>query len=389
MEELNPPDRLLLGAGPSNVHPRVARAMASPMVGHLDPYFIEVMDETKNLLSKAFKTRSKFSIPVSGTGTAAMEASICNLVEEGDEVIVGVNGFFAERMAEMIRRWGGKTIEIKKRWGDIVTKEEIEDAFKTSDANLVALVQAETSTGALQPLEDIAKITRAYDALLLVDAVTSFTGVELEIDEWGVDICYSSPQKCLNCPPGASPVTVNDRAMNRVRNRKTPIRSLYFDFTLIERYWNERRMYHHTAPIVNIYGLREALRLALEEGLEARIAKHRRNSEALVAGVEAAGLSMNTEKEFTLPSLNAIRVPEGVDDAKVRQILLDLFNMEVGAGLGELKKQVWRVGLMGMNSSERNVLFVLEALEVALRLEGHPLKKGAAVHAAIDYYNLQ
>ncbi len=386
MRELNPPDRLLLGAGPSNINPLVTKAMTLPLVGHLDPYFIEVMDETRKLLAEAFRTKNEFSLPISGTGTAAMEAAVCNIVDEGDEVIVGVNGFFAERLAEMARRWGGKTLEIRKRWGDVVMTEEVEDLFKNSDAKVVALVQGETSTGALQPLKDIAKITRAYDAILLVDAVTSFTGVELEVDGWGVDICYSSPQKCLNCPPGASPITVNERALNRVRNRKKPVRSLYFDFTLIERYWSERRMYHHTAPIVNVYGLREALRLALEEGLEARIARHLRNSRALVAGVESAGLTMNTEEEFTLPSLNAIRVPTGVDETKVRQTILNLFNMDIGAGLGELKGQVWRVGLMGMNSCERNVLFFLTALEAALKLEGHPLKSGVAADATIEYY---
>ncbi len=387
LDELNPPERLLLGAGPSNVHPRVVKALLSPLVGHLDPYFIEIMDETKKLLAKAFKTKNEFSLPISGTGTAAMEAAICNLVQEGDEVIVGVNGFFAERMSEMVRRWGGKTLDIKKRWGDVTTKEEVEDLFKNSNANLVALVQGETSTGALQPLQDIAKIARAYDALVLVDTVTSFTGVDLDIDGWGIDVCYSSPQKCLNAPPGASPITVGDRALNRIRNRRKPVQSLYFDFTLIERYWSERRMYHHTAPIMNVYALREALMIALEEGLDNRVAKHKRNSEALIAGVEAAGLQMNTEHQFTLPSLNAVRVPKGVDTDKVKNILLDRFNMEVGAGLGELKGQVWRVGLMGLNSSERNVLFFLEALEVALRKEGHPLKTGVAVDAAVDYYD--
>jgi len=387
MKELNPPNRLLLGAGPSNVHPRVVKAMSSPILGHLDPYFIEVMDETKELLREAFMTKNDFSLPISGTGTAAMEAAICNLVEEGDEVVIGVNGFFAERMVEMVSRWGGKPIEIRKRWGDVITDEEVEEALKKSDANLVALVQAETSTGALQPLKDIAKVAKAYDALTLVDAVTSFTGVELDIDGWGVDVCYSSPQKCLNCPPGVSPITVNERAMGRVRNRRKPVSSLYFDFTLIERYWSERRMYHHTAPIVNVYGLREALRIALEEGLEQRWAKHLRNSRALVAGIEAAGLSMNTESEFTLPTLNAVRVPEGVDDGKVRGILLEAFNIEVGAGLGELKNRVWRIGLMGMNSNERNVIAVLEALERGLKIEGHPLRDGEAVRAAIEYYS--
>lgn len=386
MKELNPPDRLLLGAGPSNIHPIVSRAISMPIVGHLDPYFIEVMDETRKLLAAAFRTNNEFSIPISGTGTAAMEAAICNIIEEEDEVVVGLNGYFAERMAEMVRRWGGKTLEIKKRWGDIITKEEIENKLKNSKASVIALVQGETSTGALQPLKEIAKIAREYDALLVVDAVTSFTGAELEIDNWGIDICYSSPQKCLNAPPGASPITVNERSMNRIRNRKKPVSSLYFDFTLIERYWSERRMYHHTAPIINVYGLREALRIALEEGIETRVKKHLRNSKALREGIEAAGLRMNTEEEFTLPSLNAISVPDGVSDVKVRQRILEIFNMDIGAGLGELKGQVWRVGLMGMNSCEKNVIFALSALEVALRLEGHPLKCGSAVNAAIDFY---
>jgi len=387
MGAFNPPHRLLLGAGPSNIHQRVIQAMGSPIVGHLDPYFIDVMDETKKLIAKAFKTQNKFSLPISGTGTAAMEASILNIVEEGDEVIVGVNGFFADRMEEMIQRWGGKIIPIKKRWGDIITKEEIENALKNSNAKIVALVQAETSTGALQPLQDIAKLTRSYDTILLVDAVTSFTGVELEIDRWGIDMCFSSPQKCLNCPPGASPITVNERAMRKISNRRKPVPSLYFDFLLIDRYWSERRMYHHTAPIINVYGLREALVIALEEGLESRIAKHLNNSKALVAGVEAAGLKMNTEKKFTLPTLNAVRIPEDVDDMRIRQIIMDTFNTEIGAGLGELKNQVLRIGLMGINSSERNVIFALDAIERAFRIEGHPIKKGAATSAAIDYFS--
>lgn len=385
--ELNPPHRLLLGAGPSNIHSRVQKAMSSPIVGHLDPYFIEVMDETKKLISEAFKTKNQFSLPISGTGTAAMEAAILNIIEEGDEAIVGVNGYFAERMAEMIQRWGGKPILIRKRWGDVITKEEVEDAFKNSNAKVVALIQGETSTGALQPLKEIAKITREHDALLVVDAVTSFTGVDLEIDKWGIDICYSSPQKCLNCPPGASPITVNERALNKIRNRQKHVASLYFDFTLIERYWSERRMYHHTAPIINVYGLREALVIALEEGLDARTAKHLKNSNAFVKGIEAAGLKMNTEKEFTLPSLNAVKLPEGVNDIRVRQIILDLFNTEIGAGLGELKNRVLRIGFMGINSSERNVVFALDAIERAFRIEGHQLQKGAAASAAIEYFS--
>ena len=387
MGAFNPPHRLLLGAGPSNIHQRVLQAMSSPIIGHLDPYFLDVMDETKKLISKAFKTQNKFSLPISGTGTAAMEASILNIVEEGDEVIVGTNGFFADRMEEMIQRWGGKTIPIKKRWGDIITSEEIDNVLKNSNAKIVALVQAETSTGALQPLQNIAKLTRSYDAILLVDAVTSFTGVELEIDRWGIDMCFSSPQKCLNCPPGSSPITVNERAMSKIRNRRKHVSSLYFDFTLIERYWSERRMYHHTAPIINVYGLREALTIALEEGLESRIAKHLKNSKALVTGVEAAGLKMNTEKKYTLPTLNTVKIPENVDDMRIRQIILDTFNTEIGAGLGELKNQVLRIGLMGINSSERNVIFALDAIERAFRIEGHPIKKGAATNAAMDYFS--
>ncbi len=387
MGELNPPHRLLLGAGPSNVHPRVMKAMASPIVGHLDPFFIEVMDETKKLISKAFKTKNTFSLPISGTGTAGMEASITNIVEEGDEVIVGANGYFAERMVEIVQRCGGIPIPIKKRWGDIILSNEIEEAFKNSNAKIVALIHAETSTGALQPLQDIAKITRSNNSILVIDAVSSFTGVELEIDKWGIDMCFSSPQKCLNCPPGASPITVNERAMNKIRNRKKPIVSLYFDFNLIEHYWSERRMYHHTAPIINVYGLREALVIALEEGIENRIASHLKNSKALVSGIEAAGLKMNTEPQYTLPSLNAVKLPKDVSDIKLRQIILDLFNTEVGAGLGELKNQVLRIGLMGINSTERNVIFILEAIERAFQVEGHPLKKGAATTAATEYYN--
>ncbi|MEM2226135.1 MAG: alanine--glyoxylate aminotransferase family protein [Candidatus Bathyarchaeia archaeon] len=382
--ELNPPNRILLGPGPSNVHPIVLRAMSSPLVGHLDPYFMELMDEVMELLREIFVTKNKVCFPISGTGMAGMEAAIVNLVQPGDEVIVGSNGFFGQRMAEIVRRCQGKPIEVFEEWGRAINPEKVEEALSNSKANLVCVVHAETSTGVLQPLDRIARIARAHNALLLVDAVTSLSGCELKIDEMGIDVCYSGSQKCLNCPPGLAPITFNERAMERVRNRRTKVQSWYLDVSLIEQYWSEGRAYHHTAPISMIYALREALRIVVEEGLEARWARHRRNQEALIRGIEEMGLEMFPPKD-RCPTLNAISVPEGVEDAMVRKFLLDRFNMEIGSGLGPLKGRIWRVGLMGINSSEQNVILFLGALERALRAAGFRVK-GSGAKAAIEIY---
>jgi len=384
--ELQPPQRLLLGAGPSNIDPRVLKALTSPIVAHLDPYFLHVMDETVELLRYAFKTRNHITMPISGTGTAGMETAICNIIERGEEVVTCVNGFFGERISEIITRCGGKPIRVEQEWGKIIQKEAVEKALSNSDANVVAIVHGETSTGILQPLEEIKKVADEYDALLLVDAVTSMGGCELDIDGMGIDICYSASQKCLNCPPGLAPISASERVMDKIRNRETPVQSWYLDLSLIEKYWLENnRVYHHTAPILLVYALREALRLVHEEGLEARWERHKRNSQALINGIEALGLNMHPE-EHRCPALNAVSVPEGVEDLNVRKTLLNDFGITVSGGLGALKGKVWRIGLMGMNSSERNVILVLEALERALKNEGYPIKLGDGVSAATETF---
>jgi len=385
-DELRPPERLLLGAGPSNIDPRVQKALASPIVAHLDPYFLKVMDETVELLRYAFKTNNHLTMPISGTGTAGMETAICNIIERGEEVVTCINGFFGERISQIVTKCGGKNIRIEEEWGKIITKEAVEKALSNSNANVVAIVHGETSTGILQPLEEIKKVADKHDALLLVDAVTSLGGCELDIDQMGIDICYSASQKCLNCPPGLAPITVSEKAMDKIRNRKTQVQSWYLDLSLIEKYWLEsNRVYHHTAPILLVYALREALRLLHEEGLEPRWQRHTRNSQALINGIEALGLNMHP-KEHRCPALNPVSIPEGIQDLNVRKTLLNDFGITVSGGLGALKGKVWRIGLMGINSSERNVILVLEALERALKKEGYPVKLGDGVSAAIETF---
>jgi len=313
-----------------------------------------------------------------------MEAAICNIVEAGDEVVVCANGYFGERMSEIVGRCGGRSVEVREEWGKVIEKEAVEEALSKSSAQVVAIVHGETSTGVLQPVGDIRRVADEYGALLLVDAVTSLGGCELDIDEFGIDVCYSASQKCLNCPPGLAPITVGERAMDKIRNRKTKVQSWYLDLSLIEKYWLENnRVYHHTAPILLVYALSEALRLLHEEGLEARWERHKRNSIALIGGIEALGLRMHPE-EHRCPSLNAVSVPENVQDINVRRTLLEEFGITVSGGLGALKGKVWRIGLMGMNSTERNVILVLEALERALRKEGYPVKLGDGVSAAME-----
>nr|MDO8075408.1 alanine--glyoxylate aminotransferase family protein [Candidatus Freyarchaeota archaeon] len=383
--ELAPPSRILLGPGPSNVDPRVLRAMSMPLVGHLDPYFLEIMDEVMELLRYVFRTKNRFTIPISGTGSAGMETCLVNLVGQGDEVVVGVNGFFGQRMSEIVKRCGGTPIEVRENWGEALKAESVEDALANSNAKLVALVHAETSTGVLQPLEEISKIAKRYGALLLADTVTSLGGVELEIDQHGVDISYSGTQKCLNCPPGLSPITLNEKAAEFVKDREGKIQSWYLDLNLIEKYWEEDRVYHHTAPISMIYALREALRIIYEEGLEERWKQHLKSSQALIRGLNAMGLETLSTRN-RLPSLTAVKIPEGVSDVNVRRSLLNDFNIEIGGGLGELKGKIWRIGLMGINACERNVILVLEALERALRKEGLPVKPGEGVAAAVEVF---
>ena len=367
--ELSPPSRLLLGPGPSMVSPRVLRAMSTPLVGHLDPEFLDIMREVQTQLRVVFQTRNPFTIALSGTGSAGMEAALVNLIEPGDSAIVGVNGLFGGRMAEIVQRCGGKLLALEAPWGQVFDPAQIEKALKRAGrVKAVALVHAETSTGAHQPLEGLGDLCRQYESLLIVDAVTSLGGAPVQVDAWGIDACYSGTQKCLSCPPGLSPLTLSPRALDVVRAREEKVQSWYFDLSLIAKYWAEgNRVYHHTAPISMIYALREALRLVLEEGLEARFIRHRRNSAALMAALAVFGCLPQAQDGHRLPTLNCVTVPEGIDEALVRTSLLEEFGIEIGGGLGPLAGKVWRIGLMGESSRQEHVMAVLTALEQIFR----------------------
>lgn len=374
----NPPQRILMGPGPSGVHPRVLQAMAQWTVGHLDPAFLALMDETMELQRLVMQTRNPVTFPVSGTGSAGMEAAFVNLLEPGDRVVVGVNGVFGERMCDVASRCGAEVRRVEAPWGRILDPSDVAAAVRETSPKLVAVVHAETSTGVRQPLEEIEKATHAAGALLLVDCVTSLGGVELKIDEWGIDVAYSGTQKCLSCPPGLAPVTFGERALAAFDARKTKVQSWYLDIGMIRKYWGGERLYHHTAPINAMYGLREALRLIAEEGLDHRIARHTANAKALHAGVEAMGLQLFAQEGYRLPSLTTVGVPEGCDEAAVRSALLSEFNLEIGGGLGPIKGKVWRVGLMGETSSPRNVFYFLSCLERLLKRQGISVGSGLA-----------
>jgi alanine-glyoxylate transaminase/serine-glyoxylate transaminase/serine-pyruvate transaminase len=361
--------------------------MAAPLIGHLDPAFVAMMEEVKMLLRLVFATENTLTIPISGTGSAGMEACVVNLIEPGDEMVIGVNGVFGTRMVDVAERAGASVLRVEAPWGKVVRAEQIEAALKNcSRPKLVALVHAETSTGAWQPLEDAARLAHAHGALFLADCVTSLGGVPVEIDRWGVDAAYSGTQKCLSCPPGLSPLTFGPRAVEVLRKRKTRVQSWYLDLTLLEKYWGEERVYHHTAPISMNYALREALRLVAEEGLPTRFARHQRNHAALVAGLEAMGMGLAAEEGHRLPMLNAITVPAGVDEARVRGRLLNQYGIEIGGGLGPMKGRIWRIGLMGESSRRTSVFAVLAAMEDALRAEGHGVPVGAGLAAAQSVY---
>ena len=371
------------------VHPRVLRALSMPLIGHLDPAFLCVMNDIQTLLRVVFQTSNRFTIAVSGTGSAGMEASIVNLVEPGDAVIVGVNGVFGTRWASAVERCGGKAIRVEAPWGQIIDPAAIEQALSRSGpVKAVAIVQAETSTGAWQPLEPIANLCRKHDALFLVDAVTSLGGIPVEIDRWGIDVCYSGTQKCLSCPPGLSPFTLSDRALASIKARRSPCQSWYFDMTLIEDYWAEgTRAYHHTAPISMLYALREALRLVEEEGLPARFARHQLNSEALLAGLAQLGLLPLPQAGHRLPMLTCVTVPPHIPEAEIRMNLLSAYGIEIGGGLGPLKGKVWRIGLMGESSTEAHVLTLLNALEELFIRRSWLSTPGVALQAAARIYS--
>ncbi|EMA11443.1 alanine-glyoxylate aminotransferase apoenzyme [Haloarcula vallismortis] len=385
--ELTPPDRTLMGPGPSDVHPRVLNAMSTPLVGHLDPSFIEIMDEVQDLLRYTFRTDNKWTIPVSGTGSAAMEAAIGNVVEPGDTMLVPTNGYFGGRMASMAERAGGEIVTVDAPWGQPLDPAAVEDAFAQHSPDVFGFVHAETSTGVLQPsVPELTDIAHANDALVIADSVTSLGGVELRVDEWDIDVAYSGPQKCLSCPPGASPLTLNDDAMDKVLTRESEARSWYLDISLLEGYWGDERAYHHTAPITNVYALREALRLVAEEGIEERWDRHLHVAGALKAGVEGMGLEMNAPDDFWLPSLNTVRVPDGVDDGAVIQHLLAEYDLEIASGLGALEGDIWRIGCMGHSARRQNVSYLLAALGNALREQGAAVDVDAGLAAMSERF---
>jgi alanine-glyoxylate transaminase/serine-glyoxylate transaminase/serine-pyruvate transaminase len=385
---LAPPARVLLGPGPSPVDDRVLRVMAAPLMGHLDPLFVRTMDEVQQLLRYVFETNNRLTIPVSGTGSAGMEATVANLLEPDEEIVICINGYFGERMHEMALRVGAKPIRVECEWGGPVDLEKTRAAWRASNARVLFAVHAETSTGVLQQIAPLREIADERDGLLLLDAVTSIGAHPIGIDRNRVDACYAGTQKALSCPPGLAPVTFSDRAVEKIQTRTTKPVSWYLDLGLLTSYWAEgasQRTYHHTAPITMNYALHEALRIVAEEGLEARAQRHERNHRALVAGLEAMGMQMLVTPEHRLWTLNTVRIPDGVDDARVRTRLLNEFNIEIGGGLGVFKGKAWRIGLMGTGSSANNVLLLLAALEKALKAEGYQ-PKDSGVSAAASFY---
>jgi len=374
-----------MGPGPSDVSPRVLQAMARPTIGHLDPAFVEFMDSVKELLQYAFQTSNPLTLPVSGPGTAGMEACFVNLVQPGDTVIVCRNGVFGGRMRENVVRCGATAVVVDDPWGRAVDPEKLERALVAHpEARLVAFVHAETSTGARSDAELLASIAHRHGRLVIADCVTALGGIPLKVDEWGLDAVYSGSQKCLSCPPGLAPVTFGEAAVEVITMRSTPIQSWFLDMNLIMGYWGsaQRRSYHHTAPVNALYGLHEALLILREEGIENAWARHRRHHLALKAGLEALGLSFVVPEVERLPHLNSVTIPDGVDDARVRGRLLAEYNLEIGAGLGELAGKVWRIGLMGHSCNLTNVLRCVGALEAVLASEGAAVPTGVAVEAA-------
>ncbi|MFC1557417.1 pyridoxal-phosphate-dependent aminotransferase family protein [candidate division KSB1 bacterium] len=385
---LNPSERILMGPGPSNIHRRVYEAMAKPTLGHLDPEFLAIMEEVQELLRWAFKTKNRMTLPVSATGSAGMETCFANLFERGEKVVIGVNGVFGMRMEQVAKKFGLQPVSLTKDWGKVFEPDVFEEVLKSeSDVKGVAVVHAETSTGARQPLEEIGQLCRKHDVLFLVDAVTSLGGIELEVDGWNIDACYSGTQKCLSCPPGLSPVTFSDRALDTMANRKTDVESWYFDLNMLRNYWTTgKRAYHHTAPVNMNYALREALLVLHEEGFKRIYARHVLNSSALLAGLAELGIEPLVEEEYRLPELNAVTIPEGIDDAAVRGSLLNDYNIEIGAGLGPFAGKIWRIGLMGQSSNQSNVICFLYALEQILNKLGSLSETGRAVPAAQAVY---
>ena len=381
------PLRKLMGPGPLDIHPRVYRALTSPVIGHMDPAYLKTLEQISERLRGVFQTKNPVTHATPGTGTSGMEACVANLMEPGDPVLVCVHGYFGDRIRQMAERQEAEVTVIQSEWGQPTDPEKVAKAFKGKAYKVITLVHAETSTGVLQPMAEIVRLAKEHGVMILLDAVTSLGGVELKADEWGLDAAYSCSQKCIGAPSGLAPVTFSERAIKAAKSRKHPIRSWYLDITLLDQYWGSSKVYHHTSSSTLNYALLEALLLIEEEGLEKRFERHLENHQALVAGVEAMGLKMLVKPENRLPTLNTIRVPDGVDEAKVRGYLLETFNLEIGAGLGALKGQVWRVGLMGYSSSAENVLFFLSAMSRALAIQGCKTDLSAGLEAAMSLLN--
>ena len=366
MKSFNPPSRTLMGPGPSDVHPRILNAMARTTIGHLDPSFIGMMDEIKEMLQYAFMTENALTMPISAPGSAGMEACFVNLVEPGDKVIVCINGVFGSRMKENVTRIGGQAIIVEDDWGKPVSPEKLEQALtENPDTKIVAFVHAETSTGALSDAKLLCKIANKHNCLTIVDAVTSLAGSELRVDDWGIDAIYSGSQKCLSAMPGLSPVSFSEKAIHKISNRKTPVTSWFLDLNLVMGYWGKgaKRAYHHTAPVNTLYGLHESLVMLCEEGLENSWKRHQQNHQLLRDGLSELGINYLVEESSRLPQLNSVFIPEGVNDAEVRNTLLNDYNMEIGAGLGSLAGKIWRIGLMGYTSRKENIELCLSALK--------------------------
>lgn len=383
-----PPQRTLLGPGPSDTHPRVLSAMARPTLGHLDPVFTEMMEELKSLLRYVFQTKNLLTFPVSGPGSIGMEMCFVNMVAPGDKVVVCRNGVFGGRMIENVERCGGIPLIVEDKWGAPVDPQKVEDMLKKNpDAKVVTFVHAETSTGVQSDAKTIGQIARKYNCLTIMDTVTSLGGTPVYMDEWDIDAIYSGSQKCLSCPPGLSPISFSERVTNLVKNRTVKVQSWFMDISLLLGYWGSTtRTYHHTAPTNSLYGLHESLVMIYEEGIGHSWARHQRNHEALKAGLETLGIGYVVDEAYRLPQLNSVYVPQGVDEKEVRRKLLTDFNLEIGAGLGDFAGKIWRIGLMGNSSRLENVIFCLNALEHVLADLGMKVNKGAAASAAHQYY---
>lgn len=386
-KSIDPGPRLLLGPGPSPVPNRVMRAMAANCIGHLDPYYLKTMDEVMDLLRFVFQTENEMTLALPGTGSSGMDCTLLNLIEPGDKVVVAVNGFFSGRQEEIAGRAGAEVTVVRGPWGRAIEVDKVGQVIDQVKPKIVAMVHAETSTGVANPVREVAQLAKSAGALMLVDMVTSLGGMDVGLDKIGIDAAYSCSQKGLSCPPGLAPVSFSPAAVEAIKARKSPVNSWYLDMNLLESYWNSERKYHHTAPINNLFGLRESLLMIAEEGLEARFARHILNHRALVAGVEAMGLEMLVPEDERLPMLNTVKIPDGADDLALRKALLNDFNIEIGAGLGDLAGQIWRIGIMGYGARKANVLLVLSAIQAILAGQGVAIKDGAIQAAEAVYKN--